>query len=368
MNRRILIIGDEPDTMDLLKDCLEVLGCSVDSEPDPTRAIARLREGEYSGVVLDIKIPGARWVKVLQQLRHGGSRIPLIAISANTIEEEMMSEGAHAFLAKPFEGREFKRVVQRVIPPTREELIRDHSGGESTIMQNAYALAKGGDFRGARKAIELLDDRHSQRMVYVRLLSYQVKAGDLEGAKATVHGAPSLRIGGHWVRCMTNALVEAGDVRGALAIADNLTSSQERGFIKGMIVAQLAEVGDLPAAKATLLLLSPSKNGHYQAISAIAYALVTIGNFEEALNLVCQMDEGETRVHAIGDILHAQRQMGDISGAERTAASINNEELKRQAFVILERINQGSYQQTCTLMMHGRAFVADKFSNLYPVD
>lgn len=368
MGRRILIIEDDPDTTDLLKDCLEVLGCSVDSEPDPTRAIARLREGEYSGIVLDIMIPGSRWVKVLHQLRHSGSKIPLIAISEKAIEEEVMSEGAHAFLAKPFEGRAFKKVVQRVIPPTREELIRDHSGGESTITQNAYALAKRGDFRRARKAIELLDDTDSHRMAYIRLLSYQVKAGDLEGAKATVHGAPSLRLGGHWVRCMTNALVEAGDVHGALAIADNLTSAEERDFAKGMIVAQQAAVGDLSGAKATLLLLSPRMNGHYRAISAIAYALVTTGSFEEALSLVCQMEEGETRVHAIGDILYAQRQTGDISGAERTAASINNEELKRQAFVILERINHGNYQQTYTLMVHGRAFVAHKFSNTYPMD
>lgn len=365
MGRRILIIVDDPDTTDLLKDCLEVLGCSVDSEPDPIKAIARLREGEYSGIILDIMIPGSRWVKVLHQLRHSGSKIPLIAISEHTTEEEVMSEGAHAFLAKPFEGREFKRVVQRVIPPTREELIRDHSGGESTITQNAYALAKRGNFRRARKAIELLDNNAIQ---YIMLLSYHVQAGDLEGAKATVHGAPSLRLGGHWVRCMTNALVEAGDVRGALAIADNLTSAEERDFAKGMIVAQQAAVGDLSGAKATLLLLSPSMNGHDQAISAIAYALVTTGNFEEALSLVCQIEEGETRVRAIGDILYAQRQTGDISGAERTAASINNEELKRQACVILEEINHGSYQQTCTLMMHGRAFVADRFSNLYPVD
>ncbi len=368
MARRILIVEDDPDTTDLLKHCLEVLGCSVDTENDPTRAITRLREREYSGIVLDIVTPGARWFKVLQQLRQDGSTIPLVAISENTIEEEVMNEGAHAFLAKPFVGREFKRMVQRVVPPTHEELIRDHSGGESTISLNACALAKAGDFIGARRAIELLDNHHSQRMAYIGLLAYQVQAGDLEGAKATVHGAPSLRIGGHWVRCMTNALVEAGDVRGALAIADNLTGAKERGFTKGMIVAQQVAIGDLPGAKATLLLLSPNENGYNRAISAIAYALVIAGSLEEALSLVYHTYEGETRVNAIGDILHAQSQTGDISGAERTAASINNEELKRQAFVILEKINQGSYQQTYTLMVHASAFVTDKFSNLYPVD
>lgn len=369
MGRRILIIEDDPDTTDLLKDCLEVLGCRVDTETDPARACTRLREREYSGIVLDIMIPGAKWFKVLQQLRQDGSTIPLIAISENTIEEEVMNEGAHAFLAKPFVGREFKRVVQRIVPPTREELIRDHSGGESTISQNAYAMAKAGDFIGARKAIELLDDHHSQRIVYIGLLAYQVKAGDLEGAKATVHGAPSLRIGGHWARCMTNALVKEGDVRGALAIADNFTSTEERGFIKGMIVAQQIAAGDLPGAKATLLRFSPREiSGRDHAIGSIAYALLTAGNFEEALSLVCQIGTEEMRANAMGEVLHAHKQRGDGSNAERAAEKIDNEEVKKQAFGIIENINRGTYEQTYRLKFCGIAYVGDTFSSMYPVD
>ena len=73
MGRRILIIEDDPDITDLLRDCLEVLGCRVDTETDPARVFTRLSEREYSGVVLGIKIPGARWFKVLQQLRQDGS-------------------------------------------------------------------------------------------------------------------------------------------------------------------------------------------------------------------------------------------------------------------------------------------------------
>ena len=93
-------------------------------------------------------------------------------IAENTIEEEVMNEGAHAFLAKPLCGREFKEGGSTdYLPPTREELIRDHSDGESTISLSAYALAKAWDFIGARKAIELLDDHHSQRMLYIWLLS-----------------------------------------------------------------------------------------------------------------------------------------------------------------------------------------------------
>lgn len=369
MGRCILIIEDDADTTDLLKDCLEVLGCSVDIEIDPARAFTRLKEREYSGIVLDIMIPGARWFKVLQQLRQDGSTIPVIAISENTIEEEVMNEGAHAYLAKPFVGREFKRVVQRIVPPTREELIRDHSGGESTIWQNAYALAKAGDFIGARKAIELLDDHHSQRMVYIWLLAYQVKAGDFEGAKATVHGAPSLRIGGHWALCMTNALVKEGDIRGALAIADNFTSAGDRGFTKGVIVAQQIAAGDLPGAKATLLRFSPREvSGRDHAIGSIAYALLTAGNFEEALSLVCQIDRAEMRANAIGEVFYAQKQQGDGSNAERTAAKIDNEEVKKQAFRIIDNINRGTYQPAYGLKFYGTAYLGETFSSMYLAD
>ena len=369
MGRRILIIEDDPDTTDLLKDCLEVLGCSVDIETDPVRSFTRLKEREYSGIVLDIMIPGARWFKVLQQLRQDSSTTPVIAISENTIEEEVMNEGAHAYLAKPFVGREFKRVLQRIVPPTREEFIQDHSGGEFTISQNAYALAKAGDFIGARKAIELLDDHHSQRMVYIRLLAYQVKAGDLEGAKATVHGAPSLRIGGHWALCMTNALVKEGDVRGASAIADNFTSAGERGFIKSMIAAQQVAAGDLPGAKATLLRFSPKEiNGRDHAIGSIAYALLTAGNFQEALSFVCQIDRDEVRANAIGEVFYAQKQRRDGSNAEHTAAQIVNEEVKKQAFGIIENINRGTYEPTYGLKFCGIAYLGETFSSMYPVD
>jgi len=73
-----------------------------------------------------------------------------------------------------------------------------------------------------------------------------------------------------------------GDVRGALALANHLTSTEERGFHRAIIVAQQAAVGDLSGAKATLLPFSPNENGRDHAIGAIANALVTAGNFEEA--------------------------------------------------------------------------------------
>ena len=40
-----------------------------------------------------------------------------------------------------------------------------------------------------------------------------------------------------------------------------------------------------------------------------------------------------------------RKQRGDIFNAERTAAKIDNKEVKKQAFEIIENINQGTYEK-----------------------
>lgn len=368
MARHMLIVGDNLDTTEVVIHCLKALGCTVDTEPEVTAVMARLDRQAYAGIVLLLPIPAARWVRILQQLRGRGITIPVIAIAADPLDDELTHEGANAILRMPCEGRALKCVFQCVIPPTREELIRDHSGGEHTIGLYARALAKAGDFFGARHAIALLDDEKSQRMAYIQLLSYQVQAGDLEGAKATVHGAPSLRIGGHWVRCMTNALVQAGDVRGAWAIADHLTSVEERSFIKGIIVAQQIAAGDVVGAKATFLRLSPREiAGRDRAAGAIANALVTAGDVEEALRFVCHMETGELRMGALEEVFRVQIYEGGRAEAERLAARLDNEELRHRACEVIQMLDQRRDEAPHILKACGINFVGDTFSSLYPV-
>jgi CheY-like chemotaxis protein len=202
MARRILLVEDDPDTTELLRGCLELLDCIVDTEIIGARAVARLQEQAYSGMILDVAIAGIDGIEVLRKIRRDGSVIPVIAISGAANEEQAMCAGAQAYLAKPFLLKEFKTMVQRIVPLTREELMRDHSGGDYALQHKAFALAKSGNSVGARKAIELLDDTGSQGSAYIQLVAHQVRAGDLAGAKETVHAVPTLWTGGHWVRCL----------------------------------------------------------------------------------------------------------------------------------------------------------------------
>lgn len=350
MARRILLVDDDPDTTELLRGCLELLDCIVDTELNGARAVARLQEHAYSGVILDVAISGIDGFEVLRQIRTGSSPIPVIAVSEAANEEQVMRAGAQAYLAKPFPLKEFKRMVQQTIPLSREELMRYQSWGDYPLRQKAFARAKAGDSIGARKIMELLDEHDgSLRPSWIYLLGYLVRAGDLAGAKETVHATPALWIGGHWVRCLLGPLVKAGDVSGALDVVARSQEPIERGFHKRVIVAFQALAGDLPGARDTSEKISPEEGqGHRDgALAIIAEALVRRGDFRSAVETAHNMVEVDKRAEVIGIILAAQAKVQGAEAAEQTMAEIADESLKNQARGAMEEAKEQASGYKC---------------------
>ena len=59
INKRILVVDDEPDVIFTLKIVLEENGFKVDSFTDPLLALQNFKEqdGMYDMIILDIKMP-----------------------------------------------------------------------------------------------------------------------------------------------------------------------------------------------------------------------------------------------------------------------------------------------------------------------
>jgi len=371
MARRILLVEDDPDTTELLKGCLELLDCVVDAEINGVHAVTRLQAQAYSGIILDLAIPGLDGFDVLRQIRGGGSTIPVIAISGAANEKQVLCAGAQAFLAKPFSLKEFKAVVQRLVPLTREELMRDHSGGENMLTHKAFALAKAGNSIDARKAIELLDDTGSQGSAYIGLVAHLVRAGDLAGAKETVHAVPALWTGGHWMRCLLTPLLKAGDLSGALEVVGKLTGASDRGFHKRVIVALQATAGNLSGARDTSEKISPEEGHRDAALCIIAEALVRKGDFFSAVETAHSMGEMDRRAEAIGTILAAQAKAQGAEAAEQTMAKIADESLKNQAPAAMEEAHEEANRCNCDpvdLLSISRhmTYLNDTFDTSYP--
>lgn len=113
---RILIVEDEPNILESLGFILQRAGFEIDTVMDGTEALWRLRHQHYSGLILDIMLPGMNGFDVLRAVRadEALATLPVIVLTAKGQANDRKAAeaiGATAFITKPFSNAE---VVERI--------------------------------------------------------------------------------------------------------------------------------------------------------------------------------------------------------------------------------------------------------------
>ena len=110
MNKKILIIDDEPDVVLTLRMALEQNGFRTDSCSDPTLAYKNFRAGVYDLVLLDIKMPNVDGFQLYQKIKRTDGRVKICFLTASEFyDEEIRKEqgfdgfNEELFLRKPVE-------------------------------------------------------------------------------------------------------------------------------------------------------------------------------------------------------------------------------------------------------------------------
>lgn len=120
MSKRILVVDDDPDIRQILRDRLASYGYSVETAIGGTEALDALRRETYDGMILDIQLPGIDGLEVLHQVRKIHPWMPVVLMTALEAREnaiQSMREGAQALLLKPFDAAQLKQVVERWFRP-----------------------------------------------------------------------------------------------------------------------------------------------------------------------------------------------------------------------------------------------------------
>lgn len=105
MAGRILVIEDEPGIVDFLERGLTAQGFDVISALDGTTGIDRGLSEDVDLVVLDIMLPGASGLEVLERLHTAKPTLPVIALTAlGEVDDRVagLDAGAADYLTKPF--------------------------------------------------------------------------------------------------------------------------------------------------------------------------------------------------------------------------------------------------------------------------
>jgi len=105
MDRNILLLEDEVELAETLKELLEDNGYNVDMVHNGDDAISASYENSYNLYVFDINVPDMNGLELLESLRAADDKTPAIFISAlvdlNSISKAF-EIGADDYLKKPF--------------------------------------------------------------------------------------------------------------------------------------------------------------------------------------------------------------------------------------------------------------------------
>jgi two-component system, OmpR family, alkaline phosphatase synthesis response regulator PhoP len=117
MTKKVLIIEDDPNIVDLLEIHLKDLGCEVQRATDGALGLRTAEQSQFDLIILDLMLPTMDGLEVCRRLRGKEMHLPILMLTAKTEEIDKvlgLEMGADDYLTKPFSVREFIARVKAI--------------------------------------------------------------------------------------------------------------------------------------------------------------------------------------------------------------------------------------------------------------
>jgi response regulator RpfG family c-di-GMP phosphodiesterase len=120
MQESILVVDDDEDVLDILKQSLNKNGYDVSIASDPSKALQSYQQKQPNLVILDMMLPGMDGLEVMKQMREAKTdkNTPVLFLSANgdlEIKLNSYDVGAEDYLVKPVSLKELNAKVKRIL-------------------------------------------------------------------------------------------------------------------------------------------------------------------------------------------------------------------------------------------------------------
>jgi len=184
MQKRVLIVDDEPLVRYSLVKGLQVIGAEVKAVASGEEALAELNTCFYDMCFLDINLPGLSGLEVLKKTREISPSTKVFVMSGSYVDEHLsgaLSDGADHFIAKPFNISQIRTIAKSAL------------WGDN-LLQVSPETARPPDFAEKRK---------SDRLPVLSPSKHMLSIFDCEGIEWTDHNCELLDLSNEGMGILT---------------------------------------------------------------------------------------------------------------------------------------------------------------------
>lgn len=159
---KILLVEDELDLADQIKDWLAREHYLVETIANGELAYHQLRVSKFDVIILDWQLPGLSGIEICKKYRNGGGKSPVLMLTARSAVDDReagLDAGADDYLCKPFHMKELsarvRALLRRASGATGENVLHLR---DIALDPSARRVSKGGhDVKLEPKEFDLLE-------------------------------------------------------------------------------------------------------------------------------------------------------------------------------------------------------------------
>ncbi len=120
MERKVLLVDDQPFVLSLGREILEQNDFSVITAENGLEGVAQARAHQPDLIILDVEMPkmngleACRWLRQVEALKN----VPIIMLTSKTNAVDMekgLQAGADLYISKPFDEKKLMAVVKTAL-------------------------------------------------------------------------------------------------------------------------------------------------------------------------------------------------------------------------------------------------------------
>jgi len=191
---KILIVEDEADLAELVKNWLAKDHHLVEIADDGLEALIRMETNNYDVVILDIMLPSVNGMEICKRYRKSGGSAGIIMVTAKghvDDKETGLDSGADDYMTKPFQLKELAARVRAVLRRNHGQAQDVMRFRDLEIDVNEFKVLKGGhEVHLLPKEFRLFEFflRHPHQVFSAEELLSSVWESDTEALLDTVRG------------------------------------------------------------------------------------------------------------------------------------------------------------------------------------